>query len=237
MNKKITIIKKLVLILSIFIYIYLVFIGRNRYMYDMSYSRCILFMLLLCLFIYVCGINEDRDKSFKTNINIYLILFFILLFSVTFIIGRDRFHLYSWSYGGQMIPFRTIKSQIKYGSSLSILKNLIGNCIMLIPLSFLLMIKNKKYNNILRQTPITLTLIIFIEILQTYTHTGTFDIDDIILNYLGTIIFTFIITRFNLIEKIKKLFYTDYKFNEKIKNYLLYFSLILIIIFDILLFI
>lgn len=136
-----------------------------------------------------------------------------------------------------MIPFRTIKSQIKYGSSLSILKNLIGNCIMLIPLSFLLMIKNKKYNNILRQTPITLTLIIFIEILQTYTHTGSFDIDDIILNYLGTIIFTFIITRFNLIEKIKKLFYTDYKFNEKLKNYLLYFSLIIIIIFDILLFI
>lgn len=237
MNKKITIIKKLVLILSIFIYIYLVFIGRNQYMYDMSYSRCILFMLLLSLFIYVCGISEDTDKSFKTNINIYLILFFILLFSVTFIIGRDRFHLYSWSYGGQMIPFRTIKSQIKYGSSLLILKNLIGNCIMLIPLSFLLMIKNKKYNNILRQTPITLTLIIFIEILQTYTHTGTFDIDDIILNYLGTIIFTFIITRFNLIEKIKKLFYTDYKFNEKTKNYLLYFSLILIIIFDILLFI
>lgn len=108
---------------------------------------------------------------------------------------------------------------------------------MFIPLSFLLMIKNKKYNNILRQTPITLPLIIFIEILQTYTHTGTFDIDDIILNYLGTIIFTFIITRFNLIEKIKKLFYTDYKFNEKLKNYLLYFSLILIIIFDILLFI
>ena len=237
MNKKITIIKKLVLILNIFIYIYLVFIGRNQYMYDMSYSRCILFILLLSLFIYVCGISEDRDKSFKTNINIYLILFFILLFSVTFIIGRDRFRLYSWSYGGQMILFRTIKSQIKYGSSLSILKNLIGNSIMLIPLSFLLMIKNKKYNNILRQTPITLPLIIFIEILQTYTHTGTFDIDDIILNYLGTIIFTFIITRFNLIEKIKKLFYTDYKFNEKLKNYLLYFSLILIIIFDILLFI
>lgn len=237
MNKKITIIKKLVLILSIFIYIYLVFIGRNQYIYDMSYSRCILFMILLSLFIYVCGISEDTDKSFKTNINIYLILFFILLFSVTLIIGRDRFHLYSWSYGGQMIPFRTIKSQIKYGSSLSILKNLIGNCIMLIPLSFLLMIKNKKYNNILRQTPITLPLIIFIEILQTYTHTGTFDIDDIILNYLGTIIFTFIITRFNLIEKIKELFYTDYKFNEKLKNYLLYFSLILIIIFDILLFI
>ena len=194
-------------------------------------------MLLLSLFIYVCGISEDRDKSFKNNINIYLILFFILLFSVTFIIGRDRFCLYSWSYGGQMIPFRTIKSQIKYGSNLSILKNLIGNSIMLIPLSFLLMIKNKKYNNILRQTPITLPLIIFIEILQTYTHTGSFDIDDIILNYLGTIIFTFIITRFNLIEKIKKLFYTDYKLNEKLKNYLLYFSLILIIIFDILLFI
>lgn len=237
MNKKITIIKNLVLISNIFIYIYLVFIGRNQYTYDMSYSRCILFMLLLSLFTYVCGINENRDKSFKTNINIYLILFFILLFSVTFIIGRDRFHLYSWSYGGQMTPFRTIKSQIKYGSSLSILKNLIGNSVMLIPLSFILMIKNNKYNNIFRQTLITLPIIIFIEILQTFTHTGTCDVDDIILNYLGTIIFTFIITRFNLIAKIKKLFYTDYKLNEKPKKYLLYFSLALIFVFDIILFI
>ena len=104
---------------------------------------------------------------------------------------------------------------------------------MLIPLSFLLMIKNKKYNNILKQTIITLSIIIFIEILQAFTHTGVFDIDDIILNYLGTVISTFIITRFNIIDKIRKLFYTDYKLNDRVKNIIFYTNIILLIIFDI----
>ena len=104
---------------------------------------------------------------------------------------------------------------------------------MLIPLSLLLMIKNKKYNNILKQTTITLPIIIFIEILQAFTHTGVFDIDDIILNYLGTVIFTFIITRFNIIDKIKELFYTDYKLNDRVKNIVFYISTALLIIFDI----
>ena len=95
------------------------------------------------------------------------------------------------------------------------------------------MIKNKKYNNILKQTTITLPIIIFIEILQAFTHTGVFDIDDIILNYLGTVIFTFIITRFNIIDKIKELFYTDYKLNDRVKNIVFYISTALLIIFDI----
>lgn len=69
---------------------------------------------------------------------------------------------------------------------------------MIIPFSFLLMIKDEKYNNILRQTLITLPTILIIEFLQAFTHTGTFDIDDILLNYIGTLLFTFIITRFSI---------------------------------------
>ena len=59
---------------------------------------------------------------------------------------------------------------------------------MLFPLSFLLMIKNKKYNNVLWQTIIVFPLIILIEVLQGVTHTGVFDIDDIFLNIIGGIL-------------------------------------------------
>ena len=104
---------------------------------------------------------------------------------------------------------------------------------MLIPLSFLLMIKDKKYNNILRQMLIILPTVVSIEILQAFTHTGTFDIDDIFLNYVGTLIFTFLITRFNLIDKIRKIFYKDYKIKIKSKKILFYLSVCLLIIFEV----
>lgn len=74
--------------------------------------------------------------------------------------------------------------------------------------------KDKKYNNIFRQLIIILPITIDIEVLQAFHRTGEFDIYDILLNYLGTILFTFIITRFSLIYKIKKMFYT----NNKIKK-------------------
>ena len=67
----------------------------------------------------------------------------ILLFTITFIIGRPKLEFYNWCYKGQYSPFKTIVSQFKYASSISILKNIVGNSIMLIPLSFLLMIRNK----------------------------------------------------------------------------------------------
>ena len=71
------------------------------------------------------------------------------------------------------------------------------------------MIKNKKFNNIFWQTIIILPIILLIEVTQALTHIGSFDIDDIILNYVGTIIFTFLITRFHLIDHIRKLFYSN----------------------------
>lgn len=107
---------------------------------------------------------------------------------------------------------------------------------MLIPLAFLLMLKNLKYKNIFKQSIITLPIIIGIEVLQAFTHTGSFDIDDIILNYLGTLIFTFLITRFKLIDKIRNLFFTDFNLNMKIKYIMFYFMLVILIIFDIFLF-
>ena len=104
---------------------------------------------------------------------------------------------------------------------------------MLIPLSFLLMIRTKKFDNVFIQSVINLPIIIFVEILQAFTHTGTFDVDDIFLNYIGTIIFTFLITRFDIIGKIRNLFYTDFKLNNTMKLTIFYITLVIVIVFDI----
>lgn len=235
--KKILLLRNIFFIISIIIYFYLVLINGNQYIYNMNYSKCIIFVLLISLFIFISGIVINKDKVYKRNINLYIFLFFILLFSITFFIGRRELKFYRWSFYGQYKPFKMIISQFKYGTKSSIYKNIFGNFVMLIPLSFLLMVKDKKYNNILKQSLIILPVIIFIELLQAYTHTGAFDIDDIILNYTGIIIFNCLITRFNIIDNIRKIFYFDFKLNNKIKKIIFYITLTLLVIYYIFLFI
>ncbi len=231
------IIKHLLLIINVVIFYYLLFVNRNQYLYNMSYLKCIIFMLFNSLFVYSYGILKNDMKSYNSNIVIYIALYSYLLFTITFIISRTEFRFYNRWYSGQYEPFYTILSQFKYGSVTSIAKNILGNSVMLIPLSFLLMIKNKKFNNVLKQSLIILPVVVAIELLQAFTHTGTFDIDDIILNYAGTLVFTFIITRLSIIDKIRKLFYTDYKIKENIKYAVFYLVSIILIAYNVLLFI
>lgn len=227
------ILKNIIVILNITIYFYLVFWKRNQYVYNMTYFKCILFMIINSVFIYASGVLINKEKEYKSNNTLYIVLFGILLFSFTFIIARPKLQFYTWTYGGQYKLFDTIVSQLEHGSVSSIMKNILGNCMMLIPLSFLLMIRTKKFDNVFIQSVINLPIIIFIEILQAFTHTGTFDVDDIFLNYIGTIIFTFLITRFDIIGKIRNLFYTDFKLNNTMKLTIFYITLVIVIVFDI----
>ena len=235
MKNKEIIIKNTLLILNIILFYYLLFIGWNKYAYDMNYLKCIIFMLANVVFLFSYGILKNEKKVYNSNIIIYIFLFCYLLFTFTFLIGRTEFKFYNRWYAGQYIPFNTIVSQFKYGSTSSILKNVIGNSIMIIPMSFLLMIKNKKFNNIFWQSLITLPMILIIEVLQASTHTGAFDIDDIILNYFGTVVFALIITRFGIIDKIRNLFFIDFNLNIRIKKIIFYICASLLLIFDILL--
>lgn len=237
MKNKLTITKNLILIINIIIYFYLVFYERNMYIYHMNYSKCIIYMIITSIFIYLSGVVINDEKNYKRNCNIYIALFMILLFSITFIIYRPRLQIYDWWFGGIYTPFKTIISQFKYGCFSSILKNIVGNMIMLLPLSFLLMIKKTKYNNIFIQTIIILPITISIELLQAFTHTGSFDIDDIILNYLSVVLFIILVTKTKIINKFRKLFYTDFSLSSKTKKILYYSGLIILIIFDISLFI
>lgn len=231
MKNKIKISKLCFLVVSILLYFYLVFHNRNQYLYNMSYLKCISYMLLVSLSIYLFGLIENKEKSYKENIIIYIILFMLLLTSFVFILKRPTIHFYKNWYSGQLQPFHTIMSQIEKASPRTFLKNIIGNMFMLVPLSFLLMLLNDKYKNILKQTIIILPTIILIEVLQAFTYTGTFDVDDIILNYIGTIIFIILLEKTKLIDKIKPLFYKDFKPKNKTKYHTLYITLTILICF------
>ena len=113
MNKRINIIKSTLITLSLILYFYITLIGRNQYIYDMNYFKSILFMLLLSLVIYTYGIKTNNNKTYKTNIILYIIFYMILLFSITFILNRGQIQFYTWWYRGQYLPLYTIKSQLK----------------------------------------------------------------------------------------------------------------------------
>lgn len=184
--------------------------------YSMTSIKAIIIMVSLSLLCFSFGLLMNKERIYKNNITIYIGLYLLLLLSITFFIARPSFNL-KWDaifhiYEGSLIPFNTISRYFSGRASLrSILYNVLGNMVLLIPLSFLLMVKNKKYKNILRQMLFLLPLIIGIELFQEITGTGSFDIDDIILNVTGPIIFTFLITRFHIMDKIRTLFYSTWK--------------------------
>ncbi len=100
------------------------------------------------------------------------------------------------------IPFKTIKASLSSSESYAI-RNLFGNFFLMTPMGFFLPI----YFNILKKFlpfVITMTLGIFlIELLQLITYVGVFDVDDIILNLFGAVLFYFLF-RIPVIAKISE---------------------------------
>lgn len=204
--------------------------------YSMNSMQAIALFASLFLLCFSFGCIQNNRKTYNTNISIYFGLYLVLLISITFFIGRPTFH---WQfdrilriYKGSLIPFHTISLYFNgYASTKEIVYNIFGNMMLLVPLSFLLMIKNKKYNHIFRQLCIIVPLVVFIELFQEITWVGSFDIDDILLNVFGPILFTFLITRFDIIGKIRSLFYRDFIKNKSIQYFLYFISLIIPVLF------
>ena len=101
------------------------------------------------------------------------------------------------------------------------------------PLSFLLIVKDKKYTKIGNQIMILLPLVFFIEVIQLITMVGRFDVDDILLNVGGGIVFVFLLNKLKLSDRMRNLFYTDFNLSYKVKKTLYLVSCILLVLIDI----
>lgn len=90
-------------------------------------------------------------------------------------------------YRARLIPFESYRQYAATGSE-SELRGIIGNILMLIPFSFMLaeLFRNRK--PVIIALPVSAVLTVSIEGLQYLTHTGTFEIDDIIHNFASAII-------------------------------------------------
>lgn len=149
-------------------------------------------LCLICLFIYLGSLLLAKylknNKPLKISLWIFFILYLILLITL---VAFDYFRGNEFSVN--IIPLDTIMGYVKafFNSSTNlnvIAYNLVGNVVCLTPLAFFLPRLFEKQNKFKIFLITTMGIALSMEILQLITMSGTFDIDDIILNVIGACI-------------------------------------------------
>lgn len=217
--------KKLFSYLAIFCYLISFFIIlyciKARLILNIN-VRLIL-LSIVCLLIYIGGLllvkklNYNK-KILKVNLIIYFLIYTVTIFSLTLfdeIYGRQGLIIIDWnkqlldSYlktSFNIIPFNTIILFIKgyingYISFNSFFVNVIGNFLAFMPYAVFFPLIFKNMNKYYKFLLTMMSIIIIIEVLQFVTISGSFDIDDLILNLFGTSLI-YLITKINCINKL-----------------------------------
>lgn len=137
-----------------------------------------------------------------------LIAYLVLLTYLTFFsshYGRGNAHR-----GINIIPLSTILQYLTGSMGIrNVIVNLAGNIVAFMPLGFLLPFIFKENMRIIKVIIITLLVTFFIETVQYFTYSGISDIDDILLNLLGSVIGYFIS---NALVPLRKLIFPNFLF-------------------------
>lgn len=121
----------------------------------------------------------------------FLILFVVLKFDGSFeriislhnsIIENEKDGLRNIN----LIPFKSISPYLRNITEPYAFKNIIANILVFIPLGFF--VSNKNSKNVFKTLAICLSVIFSIECIQLLFKIGFFDVDDIILNFIGSLI-------------------------------------------------
>ena len=116
-----------------------------------------------------------------------LILIYFLFFAEWFGRGNGIYDELSYN----LRPFNEIQRFIKYRHQLgfdSFFLNIIGNVIGFIPIGMILPVMSRRFYPFYKTVLFGLGLSFVVECAQLITRTGTFDVDDLILNTAGTVI-------------------------------------------------
>ena len=238
MNKKLLIFNFGLLIFSIIVFgEYLI----NYAKFSSAYILFLLFFILLALHVFVVGLIINKEKTYKKNIKLYIILYIILLISLTIFINRPDFALFDAHFLKNylseinIIPFKTIIHFLTGNINLGVkIYNIMGNLIALMPLSFLLVLLDKKYESYKSQLKILFIAVLGIEVFQFLLSSGRLDIDDFILNIGGAILFFTVLKKTNLITPARHLFNSDLNIPQLTKYIILGLVSLAIIVMDIL---
>ena len=139
--------------------------------------------------------NKKLIKILFSIYILFLILFVVLKFDGSFeriislhnsIIENEKDGLRNIN----LIPFRSISPYLRDITEPYAFKNIAANIVAFIPLGFF--ISNKNPKNVFKALIICLGVILSIELIQLFFKIGFFDVDDIILNFIGSLLGVFI---------------------------------------------
>ena len=188
----------------------------------------LILLFIVFLLIYISGfllikkLHYDK-RILKVNLIIYFLIYTVSIFFLTLfdeIYGRQGLVIIEWdrelldrylNNSFNIIPFKTIKLFIEgYMKGIISFKNfslnILGNFFAFMPYGMFFPLIFKKINKYYKFLIIMIVIIVLIEVLQFLTMSGSCDIDDLILNLLGSSIIYFI-TRMKCINKfIHKVF-------------------------------
>ena len=175
----------------------------------------IILLFLLALFCYLGTILLSQFLKNNKPMKIYLygifIIYIITLIQLTLfdsdygrsglnIFGLNKENLEVYLENNNLVPFKTITLYISRQDRVAIV-NLLGNLVAFAPMGIFLPLLFKKQNKLKNFILTNIAIILTIESLQFLSLSGSFDIDDLILNLLGALL----IYRLYKIRKINQL--------------------------------
>ena len=171
----------------------------------------IILLFLLALFCYLGTILLSKFLKNNKPMKIYLygifIIYIITLIQLTLFdsdYGRSGLNIFGLNKenleNNNLVPFKTITLYISRQDRVAIV-NLLGNLVAFAPMGIFLPLLFKKQNKLKNFILTNIAIILTIESLQFLSLSGSFDIDDLILNLLGALL----IYRLYKIRKINQL--------------------------------
>ena len=221
--------KKILMIISSIIFYLIGLTVFAYYMYlelaprvGMDETDRIILLFLLAFFFYLgtflLSKYLENNKLMKIYLYAIFILYIITLIKLTLFdsdYGRVGLNFFDWSKENMqiyldsinLIPFKTIIEYIARQDRVAII-NLLGNIIAFAPMGLFLPILFKKQNKLKIFILTNVLIILTIEILQFLSLSGSFDLDDLILNLLGALLIYGLYKIKKINKVIHKLFLT-----------------------------
>ena len=194
----------------------------------LRYSLRSILIIIICIVIYITSLKLVKkygyDKSLlKMNLIIYFLVYIIMIFNLTLfdeIYGRQGLTAINWNRemlnkyfnnSFNIVPFRTIKLFIRgYNNGIvsnrAFYENIFGNILAFIPFSLFIPLIFKKIDKYYKFLIIMIIIVIQIELLQFITMSGACDIDDVILNLVGSSIAYLIFREKHIYKQLNKVF-------------------------------
>ena len=168
---------------------------------------------------------HNSKKYMKASIWVMFILYLLLLinfmilgnnfgrnFEFIFTASKETIKSY-FDNNFNVIPFNTIRNYLNNSGVYFDIKlvciNILGNLICFMPFAFFLKYLFKRENKFINFFLTILLIVISFELIQLITLSGSFDIDDIILNTLGSILFYLFISLKGIDKLLKNIFFLE----------------------------